>query len=56
MDTKLNLVGVLNNKEVTHNVGTDNPPVLKTDTQETESLDKAISLDQEGTSTQAQNG
>jgi hypothetical protein len=31
-------------------VGIDNPPVLKTDTQVTENLDKAISLDQEGTS------
>jgi hypothetical protein len=28
----------------------DNPLVLKTDAQETESLDKAISLDQEGAS------
>jgi hypothetical protein len=45
-------------------VGIDNPPVLKTDTQETENLDKAISLDQEGASTcsfplsntEAQNG
>jgi hypothetical protein len=45
-------------------VGTDNLPVPKTDTQETENLDKAISLDQEGASmcslllsnTQAQNG
>jgi hypothetical protein len=45
-------------------VGTDNPPVLKTDTQETENLDKAISLNQEGASMcslplsnmQAQNG
>jgi hypothetical protein len=27
-------------------VGIDNPPVLKTDTQETENLDQAISLDQ----------
>jgi hypothetical protein len=31
-------------------VGIDNPPVLKTDTQETENLDKAISLDKEGAS------
>jgi hypothetical protein len=45
-------------------VGIDNPPVPKTDTQETENLDKAISLDQEGASmcslqlsnTQAQDG
>jgi hypothetical protein len=45
-------------------VGIDNPLVPKTDTQEKESLDKAISLDQEGASkcslllsnTQAQNG
>jgi hypothetical protein len=38
-------------------VGIDNPPVPKTDTQETENLDKAISLDQEGASDmQAQNG
>jgi hypothetical protein len=43
--------------------GIDNPLVLKTDTQETENLDKAKSLDQEGASmcslplsnTQAQN-
>jgi hypothetical protein len=42
----------------------DNPPVWKIDTQETENLDKALSLDQEGGSmcslplsnTQAQNG
>jgi hypothetical protein len=34
-----------------HYVGINNPPVLKTDTQETENLDKAISLDQEGAST-----
>jgi hypothetical protein len=31
-------------------VGINNPPVPKTDTQETENLDKAISLDQEGAS------
>jgi hypothetical protein len=31
-------------------VGIDNPLVLKTGTQGTETLDKAISLDQEGTS------
>jgi hypothetical protein len=45
-------------------VGIKDPPVPKTDTQETENLDKAISLDQEGASmcslplsnTQAQNG
>jgi hypothetical protein len=44
-------------------VGIDNPPVPKTDTQMTENLDKAISLDQEGASMcslllskQAQNG
>jgi hypothetical protein len=45
-------------------VGIDNSPVPKTDTQETESLDKATSLDQEGASMcslllsnmQAQNG
>jgi hypothetical protein len=30
------------------NVGIKDPPVLKTDTQETENLDKAISLAQEG--------
>jgi hypothetical protein len=32
-------------------VGIDNPLVPKRDTQETENLDKAISLDQEGAST-----
>jgi hypothetical protein len=45
-------------------IGIDNPLVLKTDTQEIENLDKAISLDQESTSMcslllsnmQAQNG
>jgi hypothetical protein len=31
-------------------VGIKDPLVLKTDTQETENLDKAISLDQEGAS------
>jgi hypothetical protein len=31
-------------------VGINNPPVPKTDTQEIENLDKAISLDQEGSS------
>jgi hypothetical protein len=31
-------------------VGIKDPPVLKTDTRETENLDKAISLDQEGAS------
>jgi hypothetical protein len=31
-------------------VGINNPPVPKTDTQETEDLDKTISLDQEGAS------
>jgi hypothetical protein len=31
-------------------VGIDNPLVTKTDTQKTENLDKAISLDQEGAS------
>jgi hypothetical protein len=30
--------------------GIDNPPAPKTDTQETENLDQAISLDQEGAS------
>jgi hypothetical protein len=34
----------------TMSVGINNPPVLKTDTQETENLDKALSLDQEGAS------
>jgi hypothetical protein len=33
-----------------HCVGIDNPLVPKTDTQETENLDKAISFDQEGAS------
>jgi hypothetical protein len=35
---------------IPYTVGINNPQVTKTDTQETENLDKAISLDQEGAS------
>jgi hypothetical protein len=43
-------LGILNNGTLFPNVGINNPPVPKTDTQETENLDKAISPDQESTS------